>query len=301
MKFFNLFILIAFCLSFLLACDKNEDTVNPLAIDQCRNAKIKRVVNLDGNGEEFLIDSYTYDGDKIIQIDKNYTKPLFGAFNERHIISYPENKVNYIIETDSEGEFVPAGKYEIISQDDVVIESTWFNYDNGQYVEAKKTFYEYDNSKLTAVNVFFNISGEFVQKGKVDISYVNDDIENFLIYNLNENDEWLLSARRKYMYENGRLANWVFSMRNDDGNWEDISKWIFHYSNGMISEIEKLETYFGAWEQSFPPTNYFYDSSKRLIKTTSGSAATIGEYVEGSVDRTYLSSPEDKLFFEPQF
>ncbi len=301
MRFFKIFVAIAFSLLSFLACQKNNETVSFLSVDQSENGKIKRIINFDESGKEYHITSYTYDSDKIIQIDKNFTKPLFGTFDERHKISYLQDKVTYIFETDIGGKFAPTGKYEFINQENIPVEYTWFNYDNGQYPESQKVFYEYENSRLTSIRVFFYVSGEFVQKGKIDINYIDGVINDFLIYALNQDDEWILNAKREYSYENGRLLDWVFSIKNEDGNWEDVTKWVFHYSDGMISEIEKLESYFGTWGQSFPPTKYFYDNNKRLIKIISGTAVTIGEYEEGSVDKTYLHLPEDKFFFEPRF
>lgn len=294
MKHFKFSIAILLCCSLLYNCEKNE-------VEQCANCRIKKIINYDNNSEEYLNTIYSYAGNQLTRIDFKYTKPLWGAYDSRHIITYLENKVIYIIETKLESEYKTDGMYEILSQDDNITEMVWYSFENGQYIESKKTVYEYDNSKLTTVKVFFRDNGEYKQFGKIEITYMDGKVDKFLVYSLNSFNELILCGIRRYEYINGILSNWVYSIQNESGEWLNVGQWIFHHSNGVITKIERLENSLGGWQHS-PPIEYYYDSYNRLIMTKSDNAKTVVKFEEGQSDSDYIRFlPEDKFYYEPQF
>jgi len=294
MKHYKIYTIVFYSCLLLLCCEKND-------VAPCNNCRIKRIRNYDDKGNEYLNIFYSYEGHLLVSIDYKFTKPLFGAYDSRHLISYSENKVTYIIETKYENNYIIDGKYEISSQDDKISEIVWSIFENGQFIESKKMVYEYSNSDLVSVIVSFKVDGELKQLGKISIEYKNGNIEKFFFFRINDLDELVLEASREYEYVDGKLTNWIYSIQTDSGERQELVKWIFHYSDGLISRIEKLENYFGDWQQLSTPTDYYYDSERRLIKIGSGNASERVEFEEGQCNSLLLKFPEDKYYFEPQF
>lgn len=219
-------------------------------------------------------------------------------------ISYDGECATEIYYDAGSGNWEMYAKSEYLIQNDLTMEETSFEYDEGLWAEDVKWTYRYDGNVLVAWQSFSDVEGTWKPCKKGEYLYQNGHLTEMKMYTLDALGVWYQSNREAFTYNEDCLQNVVRFDLDLSGNETHEKKVVYLFSDNEVVRSEHLNWSPAAndwiWTMAY---SYVYDDEGYLVeKTYSSGTKMTYEYEEGVGNAIHFwAYPEDGVYEIPAF
>ena len=244
--------------------DKNEKSINT----DGQSYRVKQIT------EKFIfgiadVSDITYNSDKITGIAIK-RKDLFGNWKDKFKteFTYDNDLVTSLFYNNIADKWTLTDKnvYKIVN--DLVVEETYFYYEDDVLVENDRWEYKYTDSNLIAYDWYTITDEETTLYEKGEYTYQDNKLAFFKAFQFSEYKTWTPFFIDTFLYQNNNLTGWDRYITNEDEIRFPYYSVDYTYTDNKITEATRYSMNSETYEmEPYYSTVYQYDENDNLTKT----------------------------------
>ena len=291
------FIYILFCIPFLIACKKDDDSI---PADHRRIMQIK--ISNDANvGTTKIL--YSYDNNLLVNrtvVVKSSTSYNAWDTTIKCNYTYSGDIVTAELYLGDEGELHLGEKMEYEFTNNRMDRMKYFEYVDGQLMSRNEYFFNFNGELLESFNYYsdFEDNGILYEVSMGEYTYEDQNVIRFRIKDLYY-DQYFYNE--DFVYENGVLDNLISS---EDyrliNTWKNLYKEKYEYNSNNILEKTRVYDFHSYWSYNYSIA-FQYDQSNLVLEDYGVGALRVEYLYEDGIGNSeqLVFTPMDRVYNSP--
>ena len=291
------FIYILFCIPFLVACKKDNDSI---PADHRRIKQITISNTADVGTTKIL---YNYENNLLVNrtaVVKSNTSYNTWDTTVKINYTYSGDIVTAVSYLGDEGELHLNEKMEYEFTDKRMDRMKYFEYVDGQFISRGEYFFNFNGALLESFNYYsdFEDNGILYEVSLGEYTYDDQNVTRFRIKDLYY-DQYFYNE--DFVYENGVLDNWISSENYRFTNyWNKLNKEKYEYNSENILVKTSLYEWHNYWSYNYS-ISYQYDKGNLVMEDYGVGALSIDYIYENEIGNSeqFVFTPMDRVYNSP--